>query len=437
MYDTSLNWRKGWFLSATFLLLFLVTTSCKKQNHTLGQDVLDPNELLTSGGTDTFQLVTSSFSVDSMITDNIGYGILGSYNDPVFGKVNAEIYTQFRLLTVSPIFDDLNQITIDSVVLGLEYRGMYGKTGDQTVEVYEIGGTEALHMDSTYYSFTTFPTTGGNLVVPGKEVLNMNPGNTTIIDTNEVEPQLRIHLDTNLGWNLLNETVNNPASFESNDAFVDFFKGLKIKTNNGQQSSGEGGLFYFSMSTSNSKLTVYYKSAGVSRTFDIVLNSSSSDFNHIDIQQSSKVQQVLDTPSEGQKTFYAQSFRSRALVKIPGLENIPSNAIVHSAQLELPVAYQSGQPYDPGVNLSSAVFTSSTDSTLLSTGSVAYYDEAAKQFTLDLRDYVQAVINGDIENTGIVVSPLLFVNSGDRIIFNGPESTNKMKPRFSIVYTEY
>jgi hypothetical protein len=42
-----------------------------------------------------------------------------------------------------------------------------------------------------------------------------------------------------------------------------------------------------------------------------------------------------------------------------------------------------------------------------------------------------------LENTGIVVSPLFFRNSAERIVFNGVETNNKKKPKLVVTYTTY
>lgn len=161
-------------------------------------------------------------------------------------------------------------------------------------------------------------------------------------------------------------------------------------------------------------------------------------FNHIDFNEGMAVSSVLQNPALGQHTYYAQSYRTRGLVKIPGLSSIPENAIVHTATLELPVQYQSGQPFEPGTELSVALFKSATDSTLISDGStIGLFNAGNKTFTINLRNYVQRIVSGELENTGFVVSPLLFSNTMDRIIFNGPETDKKLKPSFKITFSEF
>jgi hypothetical protein len=417
--------------------MVLVTVGCKKKITQLGENVIASEDLISSGGIDTFSIETSSFRTDSIQSSNRFFGILGSCNDPEFGTINSEIYTQFRLINTSPTFD-LPNITIDSVVLSLDYSGVYGSPGDQTIEVFEITDTEPLSDTATYYTTTTFQTSGTSLVVPGSEVMYLDPNAVTFVDTTQVDPQLRIHLDTNLAWQLFTEAAMNPATFADNETFLSYFKGLKIKTNNGAQASGDGGLFYFDLNDADSKLRVYYKDNGDARIYDFVINSSCADFNHIDFNEDIDVTNVINNPSLGQSTYYAQSFRSRAIVKIPGLSSLPKNAIVHTATMVLPAQYQTGQPFEPGTELSVALFLSETDSTLISDGStLGLYNSGSKTFNINLRNYVQRIVSGELENTGFVVSPLLFSNTMDRVVFNGPDTDKKLKPTFKITFSEF
>ena len=220
---STFEWRRGLVLSATLFLMLTAFSSCKKKDHFIGENSIDPNSLLNSGGIDTFSLVTFTIEEDSVITDNPAFGILGSYNDPVFGTVNSEIYTQFRLSGLNPNFGDVNSIVLDSFVLGLEYIGYYGKSGIQNVEVFEITDSDGLSLDSTYYSFSTKTTNGIDLVEPGKGMLDFNTSNLTVIGNDTVDSQLRIYLDTNLAKSMIQEATNNPTTFSSNDEFLDYF----------------------------------------------------------------------------------------------------------------------------------------------------------------------------------------------------------------------
>lgn len=427
------SWRKVFGLSATFLITLLVVVACKKKESTLGNDVLDPNSLLNSTQVDTFQLTTFTIAEDSLISDNPAYAVLGSYNDPKFGKVDASFYTQVVLSGLNPNFGDISAITVDSLVLGLEYADYYGELSPQTVEVYQL--TEKLDVDSTYYSFQDKAHSSTNLVVPGYETFTPTPNGETIIGEDTVDAQLRIRLNNSLATQLINESASGGTNYSSIDNFTSYFKGLYVKVNNGSQLSGKGAVFYFNLNDPLSKMTIYYTQAGVQKTFDFLINSECADFNHVDIDNSGKpVQNVINDTISGQTEFYAQAFKSRAIVKIPGLKNLPKKCVIHKAELILPVQYQTASKYSPSDEISVSV---RIDNILSGIGVFGFYDNYTKSYTVDCRDYVQALVTGQISTTELILSPRFFITSAERIIFNGPSTINKKKPQIVVTYTQY
>ena len=427
------SWRKVFKLSATFLLLFFVFTSCKKKDSAAGKDLMNPEDLLNSAQVDTFTLNTFSIAEDSLISDNPAYAVLGSYKDPKFGAVNANFYTQLRLSGLNPNFGDVSTITIDSVMLGLEYAGFYGEFSSQKVEVYEM--TEAINIDSVYYSFSTKTTTSTDLVEPGYGTFTPDPEGITVIGSDTVDTQLRIKLKNALGTQLINEAASGGTNFTSNENFLSYFKGLHVRVNNASQLAGKGGVFYFNLNDPLSKMTVYYTQDGSQKTFDFLINSECADFNHVDIDNTGKpVQNVIDNPSSGQVEYYSQAFKSRAVVKMAGLKNLPTNAIIHKAELILPIQYQTGAKYLPPDELSVSAMINGK---LSGIGVFGLYDYAFKHYTVDVRNYMQALVSGQISTDELILSPRLFITSAERVVFNGPNSTNKKKPKLVVTYTKF
>lgn len=426
-------WRRVFRLSATFLMVFTIFTSCKKKDSSLGSSVLDPNDLLNSAQVDTFSLTTFTILEDSAITDNPAYAVLGSYNDPKFGTVDASFYTQFRLSGVNPNFGT-DPITIDSLVLGLEYVNYYGDLSAQTVEVYEM--TEGIDIDSTYYAFTTKTHTGVDLVEPGYGTFTPNPDGITVIGDDTVDTQLRIRLKNSLAQTMIDEAKTpGGTNFSSNENFLNYFKGLHVRVNNGSQPSGTGGVFYFNLNDPLSKMTIYYEQSGTKKRFDFLINSECADFNHVDINNNGKpVQTVINDTVSGQQEFYAQAFKSRAVVKIPGLKNLPAKSVIHKAQLVLPIQYQNGSKYQPADELSVSILYNGS---LSGIGVFGFYDYSFKQYTVDVRNYVQALVAKEISSDELILSPRFFITSSERVIFNGPATINKMKPKLIVTYTEY
>ena len=418
------------------LLLLTCATSCKKKDSALGKDILDDDTYLYGTTTDTFDILSYTIEEDSIITDNAANVVLGSYTDPTFGKFNASFYTQIRLAGIDPNFGDPSTIIIDSFVLALKYVGYYGDLKPQTFEVYELN--EDINVDSAYYAFTTKTTKPSNLVPLGLGTITPDPINKTIVGGDSLNPQLRIPLDTNLAKALITEATSGSATFSSNEAFLSYFKGIKIQTNNGTQASGNGGIFYFNLSDPASKMTIYFHQGGLSKTFDLLINSSCADFTHIDKDYTgTPIDQILQDSTMGNTAFYAQAFNLRAIVKIPGLSALSKNKIIHRAELHLPIQFQSFYRYKPGVNISVATRIKESETAYTSLGVLGTLDDFNKEFKIDLKQYVQAILNQDIENTGLILSPRYFINSSERIIFNGKNTNNKFAPRLVVTYTTY
>lgn len=418
------------------LLLALALLACKKKDQLLGKELLGPEILLNGITSDTFYLATSVILEDSMVTDNAANVVLGSYNDPKFGVFNASFYTQLRLAGINPNFGDPASIVVDSFILGLEYAGYYGALNTQNFEVFEL--TESLSNDSTYYQFSTKTHGITNLIPAGKESITPDPLNYTIIGDDSVQAQLRIPLDTNLAKQFITEATNGSVTFTSNTNFQSYFKGLLVQTNNGAQSAGQGGVFYFNLNDPGTKLTIYYRQDGVEKTYDFLMNSTCADFSHVEVNRNgSAVEQVISNPSQGLQEFYAQAFGIRAKVLIPGLSQFSENQLIHRAEIHLPIQFQLGSKYKPGSSVSFATKKTAASQGYINTGVLGVYSESNKEFSADLKSYVQAVINEDIENTGLIVSPRFFVNSAERIIFNGPNTINKMRPKIIITYTNF
>ena len=424
-------------LSSILLGLLIFFVSCQKNKHEIGKPAIDQNQLLNGITTDTFDLITYTIDEDSAITDNMANVLLGSYVDPKFGKVSAEFYTEFRLKSLNPVFGDIGTIVYDSCVLALQYVGYYGDVSAQNFEVYELN--DSLSMDSVYYDFSTKPVKPGNLVVNGMGTIIPKPLSNAVVGGDTLAPQLRIPLDTNFAKSLIEESTSGNGTFASNVNFQNFFKGFKVKVNNPSQTIGKGAIFYFNINNNAaSKLTIYYTQNGVKKSYDIVMNSQAADFVHIDTDQTgTPLEMVLQDSTKGQSTFYAQAFRQRAVIKIPGLDNLPKNVVIHRADLTLPVQFQNGYRYKPGSAVSVAARLKASDTKLSNLNVVGAFVDSKKHFAIDLRTYAQALIADNIDNTGVVVSPVFFRNSAERIVFNGPNTINKMKPKLILTYTTY
>jgi hypothetical protein len=111
--------------------------------------------------------------------------------------------------------------------------------------------------------------------------------------------------------------------------------------------------------------------------------------------------------------------------------------VVHRADLTLPIQYQTGYRYRPGFSVSAATKLKTSDNNYTNLGVLGELDETKKHFKLNLKNYVQAIANKNIENNGVVISPRFFINTSERIVFNGKNTTNKNRPKLILTYTTY
>lgn len=431
--NISIGWRRGFVLFATFLFLTAVgtsTTSCKKKDNKLGADALDPNNLLISGGVDTFKLITYTSEDNEVITAGARYCLLGIMNDPEFGIVDVGFYSQVRLSGLNPNFGDPNLITIDSFVLAMEYVGAYGYTGNQKFEVYEVD--ERMYADTNYKANQDLNLKPDNWVA-GSGSYNVNPEAITVVAADTVKSQLRIKLDPAKAMQLIQDRYNNPNYFTSNTEFSsNYLKGLYIKTDGTVPQTEKGMVAYFDMTDNDSKMIIYYKEDGVVRpSFDLVFNLETTDYNRFKIDNTGKrIQAVVADSTLGNSEFYVQSGKYRGKIDFPSIKKLPNNIVVHNAQLYLPIQQLPGKKFTAPAK----IYLTHPN---IGAPIEGIYDNYLKGYVAELRGFVQNVKLGSITTTTLNINTPAFVASTDRIIFNGQLTNNKIKPRLIISYTEF
>ena len=177
-----------------------------------------PNEnLLGLFTTDTFTLNCTTKRVDSVRTDANTLSTVGSYVDPVFGKVEAATVTQLRLSSENIILSNLAGVRIDSAVLNLVYEGRYGNAAKQTFEVSEI--TDNLASAVFYYSSKKVNIASNPI---GKlENFDQTPTAPITSDGSLETPSIRIPIDTNFAQKLF---TTDQSNYLSNSAFTNLIR---------------------------------------------------------------------------------------------------------------------------------------------------------------------------------------------------------------------
>lgn len=267
---------------ALFALTAIVFSGCQDDLNKTGYDLLLPGDLVSARKVSIDKASMQSFTVrdERVRTNKPEYNLLGTFNDPVFGKTTADFAAQFRLRE----FHDFTGATFDSLKLTLLYKELYGDTiTTQNLKVYELNeGLDA--EDSTrYYQDIDLKSMASNVLLgeinylPKKltlyyDSLSNTPGSSVETPLDSVIHDITFTLDPSLAQKLM--AFDMGAAGESpNDSFLEYFKGLYIEA--GDLSQG-GNIMRVRTLGIGSEMTLYYHNAEDTTSIKYRMNTTSA-----------------------------------------------------------------------------------------------------------------------------------------------------------------
>lgn len=307
-------------LLALAALLPLFTTGCTDEESELGLGLNDPNTIYNGHHHTLYANDAYSLTDDSLLTSGYSFGIIGIYNDPTFGKVTSELYTQIALAenTNSINFDE---VIIDSVVLSLVKERLYPDstaTYNFHFEVKQL--SQAIETDSAYYASDSIPVDEG----------------ATFFD-NSVSVG---YADTVVSLKLsgsINSVLSQRASAED---FIQLTKGLRIR----MLPDSDNGMLGINFAATKTCITVYYTYAGNpesdSNTYVFPLNGSTVHFNHFTHDYTGTVFAGTDSLG-GAQTLYLEPLAGHKVhvsfdSAVRAFHEAHPMAVVHHAEMLLP-----------------------------------------------------------------------------------------------------
>jgi hypothetical protein len=336
------------------LAAFFLFSSCKDPAK-LGKDLQPNDHPVDVFFTDTVQAKTSALLIDTNISSyNSGYIFAGVYQDPVFGIVSSEAYTQFKFRTENV---NTQGAICDSVVMQLAYG---------------------------FYYFDLFSASSGNLKnippfevytlpVPlpdnfqGKDVSLLSSGSPVQIDIGSVNfdayPELgnansymKVYLKTSFGQSILDTN----GTGISNSALLTYYNGIGIKSSTPGSPSA---LLAFNLynTVPQSKITIYHHT--VIAPGDTAWSTSVLEFNgtcksasKYDFDRNSAVSPLspvnlpgTSPPDLNQMAYIQGGSGIMTKITFPGLEEIKKrgNILINKAELFIPVEDIYVEKYHP------------------------------------------------------------------------------------------
>ena len=409
-------------------LALLALVSCERNTGEIGLDFVDQNALKI-GKLKGVDVVSYTEPFDSLITMRPSFLMLGSYDDPVFGKTSAHFATQVILSTIGPDFGV--NATVDSVFMYLPFVGFYGDTSASFgLKVSHLD--QHLSADSIFYGHSVF--TGSTVLAD--TVIQPQPSRKRRVSgmaaPNEV---LGLRLNRAFFQSHIVDAAKDTTSedFQSNTAFLEYFRGLYVEGHAGNQA-----IYQFSPSDQDMRIRFFFTNDSLRAdtvgpgygVYDLlawnVVNSANSfsfDKSQADFDLGSQDTLV------GELTTYMQGMGGAVtvvdLVGLPAIRD--SNYFVNYAELRIPVREGSALTYATPVKLN-ALLIDGNDRRLLTEylngnpGGELVVSSVLRDraYTLEITKFVQQWLNGkDSAEAKILLVPDRMSSSAARAVLNG------------------
>ncbi len=326
------------FISSFILIVFF--SACTRISSTdIGSSLIPNIDGVITKDT-LLDVITDSFEeTDSARVYKSDNHLIGSINyDPLFGKTRASLY-----LEMTPpsypfyIAGNKDSLKIDSAVLILSYRGLYGdSTLPLTLNVSEISQNTRLDPFRSYPSNypNVYPI---NTTTTLADPVTIDIRRLTDSVKNRFENsrnQIRIKLRDGVARRFLKD-YDSVNAYKSDSLLRTAFAGFAITASTGN------ALLKISLSDTNTKFALYYSTSSTGATqrdTSVSYFSHNSTFgadaNYITRDRSgSDAAKHITTSSKPDSLVYVQTSPGVYVrVKIPGLQAL-SNRIIHRAEL--------------------------------------------------------------------------------------------------------
>jgi hypothetical protein len=426
-------------LLALGVSVILAFSACQKPTDLEADGLLPQEDVLFANQSDTSTIVSYIVREDTLSTDELSACLLGSYTDETFGRTLASFATQFVLSGANPSFP--SAFEVDSVIFSVAYTGYsYGSLGEGYLSVKELSAD--LPKTSGFNSSYNAPVLSENLLADASQTFQFKPKTYLFGTEDSLAPQLRIPLKTSLGTRLLQPT--DPAALESDENFQAYFKGLKVEAG-----SYPMGVVALDLTNINSKITVYYRydNGGLADTtfYEFPITSDCGRYSRLQhfyqyaTQPDLQALSTTDTLANQAMLYLQAGAGTKTKIELPHLLDLQINEgrIVNKAELIVP--YEPDSKYAPTTQI--FIFYQNSEGTLVAlpdqfSGNIGGgVEEVNKRYRLNITQYIQKVLSGELENAPLFIVSGAAGVSVNRTLIHGPEFSDNNVENLRLIIT--
>jgi hypothetical protein len=286
--------RVPFVLSYCFLFIGLLS-SCYKKDVQVGSELAESHTRIIT--VDTVSVVLSSYIVDSFPTNGNNFALIGNYQDSYSGKTTASTFLQLGPPTLSEDATTLlpKSAVYDSLVLIMKPSGYY--YGDTTkpfsISVFELA-------EQPDYKYATYIFNNSNLALKSSALASWS---NTVRPNFRYTDTIKVRMPQAMGADFYDKIRNKAPQVTGETNFLDYFKGLCIKTSN----TNSGPAYGFNLKDSSIRMRLYYHLTLPQKTdkfLDFVITRSSYQFNRIVTDRTGT---SLEPTTAGQREFFASA----------------------------------------------------------------------------------------------------------------------------------
>ena len=424
------------------ILLLVVAWGCKQGDQTLGVDLLPGVKILDTRYHQEKTSISTSVYTDTKIrVDRPKYNLLGSFNDPVFGRTDASFVAQFRL----PFYRAfLPTAAIDSAVLIMTYKTIYGDTvSSQNLQVYELASS--LNYEAKYLSsFNVGNLAATEPIGTGNFIPKFRTDSTKVDTTTQV---IRVRLKNSFGSSLLGIDSLNLAS---SDLFLNVFKGLYIRSTPISRKGTLVSIINAPMANtteSNPRIFLYYhdaKSDTLSYGCEITANSANVA-SYVHDYSNARFNPNLNKENNTDSLIYIQptgGIKSKILVPSLSTWKDSANYAINKATLTFhaDTIMSDSRRYEMPKRLYLTLDSLGTeifpaDTKLSSSYYGGFYDATTATYSFNVTQHLQQIITGKKQNYAFYLVQSERNFSAKRVVLKGLGSSKPVE--LNIAYTIY
>ena len=441
-----------------FFCGILVLASCKKSESVFGLDVQPEDDLLYGSYDESTRVRARTVSDTNILTslNNLGIYLLGSYHDPVFGRSDASIYTNFILKDNISNINTGAKPEMDSVVLSLAYRtDFYGDTLDPlSLNIYMLDANSTISKDSSYYSGESFTYQPQDITEGGAGItFQPRPASYVTVGGTSAKPQLRIRL--NKTWFEENLLLLDDVNLLSSTAMQNVFKGLHITTKSTTTFSPDfGSILFFSLYDNNTTLTMYYHNFDQNNLkIDMTCGAGTGHFNRHEhdygTAHSYLTGQIDSDPSNdttiGKQNVFVQSMAGLGLkIEFPEIMQYIDSGPVSVAKAEIVIPVDENPLWyttDYKTPLGFGIKAYDANGELTDIADIGgnwvggAYDATNKRYIINIPRHINQILNGKKGNYGFFIYPGESASKPYRAVIAGPENPDKQM-KLQLYYTK-